>query len=194
MAVVITREPKLSPAAAVYGNVAYDLSYVGGGAAEVQLPGRFRRPEPAVLPREREQERVRSRPQVRVRKQQRVSLFAVGGFMTVLVCAVVILLSYVQLIELSNQVVFLRSELTELRSEEGTLLMQYEQAFDLTAVEEAVTAGGMMAKPRTDQVYYVDMSEPDNAVVYGSDAAEDGYQEALTGLRNIFSRAVEYFR
>jgi hypothetical protein len=121
MAVVITREPKLSAAAAMYGNVAYDLSYVGGRAAEVQLPERVRRPAPAALPREREQERVRTRQQARVRKQQSVSLFAIGGFLTVLVCAVVILLSYVQLMEISNQVVSLKGELSTLQSEEGTL-------------------------------------------------------------------------
>ncbi len=194
MAVVITREPKLSVAAAMYGNVAYDLSYAGGGAAEVQLPERVRRPEPAALPRERELERVRSRQKARVRKPQSVSLFAIGGFLAVLVCAVVILLSYVQLMEISNQTVDLRNELSELKKEEGILLAQYEAAFDLTIVENAMSADGSMAKPRAGQIYYVDLAEPDHAVVYGAEGAEEGYREVFSELRNIFSRAVEYFR
>lgn len=147
-----------------YGSVAYDPAF-DGSAVRVPQGGAVARPR--VLPRER----AVARPKVQVRQAGQVSLFAVAGFLTVAVFAALVLLSYVKLTILSDQVVSLRAEYTTLKSEEARLLAQYELAFDLKSIEEAVTADGRMVKPQSSQIYYMDLSGNDSMVVYEDESA-----------------------
>ena len=66
-------------------------------------------PKPRVRPRER----VLTRTQVQVREAGQASVFAVIGFLAVGVFAALLLLSYTQYAVLTDQVVTLRSELTD---------------------------------------------------------------------------------
>ena len=77
------------------------------------------------------------------------------------VFAVLLLFSYVQLTTISQQVVELRSEMTALQSEEAKLRTAYELSYDLSSIEETMTASGAMVRPQNGQVVYVDLSEPD---------------------------------
>ncbi len=85
-----------------YGSIAYDLSYLGSTAVEERVRTRG----PAARARScpgtgRAQERTR----VRVREKQAVAPLSVIGFLAVGIFAVVLLLSYVQLMGLSDHVV-----------------------------------------------------------------------------------------
>lgn len=148
---------------------------------------------------EREREQRARRPQIRtishtkvsVRPAERVSVFAIAGFVVVAALLVMILLSYAQLTALSASVVSLESELSSLQTENVTLTAAYERTFDLETVESAATAAGM-SKPSSSQIYYLDMTAPDSASVYT-------VQEHHV-LENIFSSfgkgfysVVEYF-
>ena len=59
----------------------------------------------------------------------------------------------------------LQSELSDLETQNVSLTAQYEQTFDLSTVKEAAEAAGM-SKPSSSQIYYIDMSGADSAVVY----------------------------
>ena len=121
-------------ASAVKQRRAYDpyrnMSYAyDGSAARVLDGGEALRPRPQVRPRQQEL----SRP-------------------TVAVMAVLVLMSYVKLSSISRQVVQLDGEMTRLQSEEAILRARYELAYDLGAIETAVTADGSMGKPQAGQM------------------------------------------
>lgn len=165
-----------------YGNAAYDPAYEGGA---VRAPRGGELTRPRVLPRER----AAVRPKVSLRPAGQVSLFAVAGFLAVAFFAALVLLSYVQLTVLSDQVVDLRGQYTTLKDEEARLLAQYELTFDLKSIEAAVTADGRMVKPQSSQIYYMDLSGSDSVEVY----EEETSAGALTGaIQNLFAKAGEY--
>lgn len=177
---------------ATYGTEAYDLSYLGNAAVEKRIPGRVREPKPLV--RKRAQAGAKARARLQVRVQQKVSPFAIAGFLAVAVFAVVLLLSYVQLTRASDDVVKLKSDLSKLKTQEAVLMAKYESTFDLTSIEQQFAAKGAMAKPQSDQVSYIDMSGPDDAVVSASGHQKNGVTGALNNLRQFFAMAVEYFK
>lgn len=143
-----------------YRNLTY--SAYDGSAARVLDREEVLRPQPKVRPRHQEL----ARPKAQVRQAGKVSLFAVAGFATVAALAVFILMSYVQLATVSSEVVALNNEMTRLQSEEAVLRARYELAYDVGAIESAVTADGSMSRPQLGQMVYVDMTEPDSVVVY----------------------------
>lgn len=145
------------------------------------------RPAPRVRPRRQ----AAVRPKVRVREAGKISLFAISGFAAVAVLAVLILMSYVQLASLSDDVVGLNSEMTRLKSEEATLRARYELAYDLSSIETAVTADGSMSRPQSGQMLYVDLTEPDSVVVY--DRGQETGGHFLDGARQIVENVLAYF-
>lgn len=120
-----------------------------------------------------------SRPKAVVRPAGKVSLFAVAGFAAVAVLAVLILMSYVQLSAISGEVVSLNSRMTQLRSEEATLRARYELAYDLGAIEKAVTSDGSMSRPQAGQMIYVDLTEPDSVVLYNQEETTGSFLESV---------------
>lgn len=138
-------------------NYAYD-----GSAVRVLEQEEVLQPRPHVRPRHQQL----ARPKVEVRPAGKVSLFAVSGFAAVVVLAVLILMSYVQLSTISGQVVSLNSEMKELQGQEATLRARYELAYDLGAIEKAVTSDGSMGRPQSGQMVYVALTEADQVVRY----------------------------
>ena len=162
-------------------SAAYD-----GSAARVLQGGEIVAPRPRVRPRVKEL----TRPHVEARPAGAVSLFAVVGFGIVLALAVCILMNYVTLSSLANETVELNSQMTQLRSEEATLLARYELAYDLGAIESAVTADGSMSRPQAGQMIYVDLTEPDSVTVYGLDETPMGFWD---GVEEFIGSILAYF-
>lgn len=158
-----------------YRNLNYQYD---GSAVRVPQEEEVLRPRPQVRPRRREL----ARPKVAVRQAGQVSLFAVTGFAAVAVMAVLILMSFVQLTTLSNEVVGLNSQMTRLQSEEATLRARYELAYDLGAIEKAVTSDGSMSRPQAGQMVYVDLTEPDHVVLYDHQETSGSFLESLEGI------------
>jgi hypothetical protein len=142
----------------------------------------------------RPRERAVVRPRVRVREAGLVSPFAVVGFLAVGVFAVLLLFSYVQLTTISQQVVELRSEMTALQSEEAKLRTAYELSYDLSSIEETMTASGAMVRPQNGQVVYVDLSEPDTVTFFNQDEAVAGLDGMFESVKSIASEIVAYFQ
>ena len=170
----------------VYGNLAYDLK-------REELEHHLRHAGD-----ERHEEKV-ARPAVKtvaaarplVREAQRVSILSVAGFAAVAVMAVMVLMSYVTLTQLSSQVVDLKRELAALETDNVTLTAEYQRMYDLSAVKETAAAAGM-ATPVSGQVYYVDLSSGDSAVVYQTESP-NVLSRLLTSLHHGVYTVVEYF-
>ncbi|MGI5962807.1 MAG: hypothetical protein ACOX7N_03705 [Lawsonibacter sp.] len=173
-----------------YGSVAYAPAYDGSA---VRIPRREEELQRRPQPKQREQVRrhALTRTQVQVREAGQVAPFAVVGFLAVAVFAALLLLSYVQYTVLSNQVVSLRSEMETLQKESVTLSAQYEKIFDMATIQE--TVGDTMSRPTSDQVLYIDLSEPDSVVLYGEEA-EGGIIGMLREFGMAVGEIIEYFR
>ena len=73
---------------------------------------------------------------------KKLSVLTVLGFGAASALAVLVLMSYIQLMGISNSVVSLKSQLEDLETENVTLTTQYERMYDLNTVQEAAEAGG----------------------------------------------------
>lgn len=175
----------------VNGSLAYDF-----GALERQLEDTGRMdPDLYTLPMEETSADVISRAhehtKARVRPAQHVSPVMVPGAMAVAVLMVMVVLSYVELATISDSVVSMRSQVSDLETRQVALQTQYEQAFDLVSIKEQALAAGM-SLPSDSQVYYIDLSDPDNAVVYEQES--EGVLQVLEQVWQSILHAVEYFR
>ncbi|MCI2056506.1 MAG: hypothetical protein LKJ86_05075 [Oscillibacter sp.] len=169
---------------ATYGSLAYDLDR-DVLEHELRHAGEARRETAAAAPR------VRSISHAQTRTRQHVSVVSVLGFAAVVAMAVLVLMSYIQLTEISSSVVELKSQLSTLQTENVTLTAQYQQMYDLSTVKEAAENAGM-AKPGNSQIYYIDLSGGDNAVVYQK--KDPGVlSRLLTSLNHGMYAVVEYF-
>ncbi len=170
----------------VNGSLAYDLDFEIR-ERELQHAGEAPRRREAV----KEQPKVRVETQVQVREKQKLSFVTMAGFAAVVVMAVMVLASYIQLMVLSTGTVELKQQLTALDAEYVSLTAQYEQMFDRATVKEAAEAAGM-SKPSASQVYYIDLSSGDSAVVYQTEEPS-ALSRLLTSLNHGVYAVVEYF-
>ena len=170
----------------VNGSLALDLDYELR-ERELRHAGEAPRRQEAV----KERPKVRTEAQVQVREHQKLSLVTMAGFVAVVAMAVMVLMSYIQLMELSSGTVQLKQQLTALEAENVSLTAQYEQMFDRATVKEAAEAAGM-TKPSASQVYYIDLSSGDNAVVYQMEEPSV-LSRLLTSLNHGVYAVVEYF-
>ncbi len=174
---------------ATEGSVAYAPGYDGG---VIRRPARGETLQPQ--PRTRPRERVQARPRVRVREQGKISVFAIAGFLAAGIFAALVLMSYVNLTTLYDETVTLRGQLLQLQEEEAKLTARYELAYDPQAIAEAMTAGGVMAKAQSSQIYTIDLSEPDSVVRYEESSPLEGIRGAAAATQEVFLTIVEYFR
>ena len=135
--------------------------------------------------------RARAHTKARVRVGQRLSPVIALGYTALAALMVLLVMSYVELAAISSNVVSMQEELSELQEDQRALQVKYEQAFDLTSVKESAEAAGM-SQPSESQIYYIDLSDPDNAVVYQDQ--ESGLMAFLERLGERLYAAVEYFR
>ena len=174
-----------------YGSVAYAPAYDGSA---VRAPRREeelqRRPQPKT--REHVRRKQLTRTQVQVREAGQVAPFAVVGFIAVAVFAALLITSFAQFTALNGEVVSLQNQLTTLQTENATLSAQYEKVFDMETIQAAV--GESMVRPTSDQVEYIDLSEPDTVVVYGEQEASGGIVGALKAAGKVLGEMIEYFR
>jgi len=177
----------------VSGNLAYDYDRL-----EREERRRREREERDYIERRARERAPRREPrrkaevQQRRRERIRVSPFAVLGFSVAAVMAVALLMSYAQLATISNQVVRQQRTLATLEEEHVKLVSRYERTFDLAAIKEAAESAGM-AKPSSSQIYYIDLSAPDNVVLYQHEEENVLGRVAASVGRNMAS-VVEYFK
>lgn len=183
----------------VRGSAAYDYDYLEQERerrAERERRERRERLEwerrEAARRKQQQRRAAQERPVHKARERQRISPLTLLGFAAAAALVMVMLAQYAQLTAISNSVVTMKKELSALQEENVALLGRYESTFDLAAVKEAAEANGM-AKPSASQVYYVDLSTPNNVVIYKSEEADVLGRFAASVKRDI-SFLLEYFR
>lgn len=170
-----------------YGNVAYDLNYQRNvvPVPDGGEPSRQPRPRKHTRTGTRQRRRVVTRPKVKLRPREAVTPLAICGFGLATVMAVLVLFSYVKLNDVSANVVALQSQLTTLQTEENTLKAEYEEVFNQDVLSKAVKKAGNLKPISNDQVVYVELSDPDNIVVYEQEPERNGVSKFLESVRDI---------
>ncbi len=183
----------------VAGNLAYDYDYLERERRRREERERREYNEHREYSERRARERaVRPEPRVRNiappkhRERQHVSPLVLLGFAAAAAMVVVLLMSYAQLTAVSHDVVMMQRSLSTLEDEHVALLSRYERTFDLAAIKEAAEAAGM-AKPSASQICYVDLSAPDNVVLFRC-ADETVFARMFTAVGQDVASVVEYFK
>lgn len=156
-----------------YGNVAY--------APNHHAPQRPVRQTQTAVPRPVPQRRPAPRPLTRKRVQVReadvISFDSIIGYVATLLLAGLLIACYAQLATQSDEVVKLRGQLSQLQSQEKILSAQYERHFDIGRIEE--TLGDQLVRPSSDQVVYIDLSQPDAVNQYDTTGKSLNFFQAL---------------
>lgn len=184
-----------------YGSMAYKLDYYSDVVA-VPTPKLVPAPRtnqdavplPKTDPQVTRRVLERSRVRVTTREQQAVAPFAIVGFLAAAAIAIALLMGYIQLNAVYADTVQLRTQLAQLESENVDLNAQFELKYDQAKLEAAVAADGTLTRAGSDQTVYIDLSEPDNAVVYGTDGENSEASGVWGTVKNWISTAVEFFR
>ena len=173
---------------ATYGSLAYDLDAL---AREKQLDEAGKLPQKKVRPAQPEVQPVQRR-QSAARAAVRPSPVLLLGTVLVVGMVIALMLCYVKLTGISDNVTSIKREISALEEEHVALLTAYERTFDLATVKAAAEAAGM-SKPSSGQIQYIDLSGADSVEVYaaGGAAALNGFTEKAESL---WAYVLEYFR
>ena len=173
---------------ATYGSLAYDLDAL---AREKQLDEAGKLPQKKVRPAQPEVQPVQRR-QTAARAAVRPSPALALGTVLVVGMVIALMLCYVKLTGISDNVSSIKREISALEEEHVALLTAYERTFDLATVKAAAEAAGM-SKPSSGQIQYIDLSGADSVEVYaaGGAAALNGFTEKAESL---WAYVLEYFR
>lgn len=102
-----------------------------------------------------------------------ISPLSIAGFLLAMVMICLVLYCHIRLDGINEQQVAVVNQLEDLQTEYKTLSARYEQIFDLEGIESDMVSTGAMLQPTSEQVIYMDLSQPDSAVTYG-----DGQKES----------------
>ena len=173
---------------ATYGSLAYDLDAL---AREKQLDEAGKLPQKKVRPAQPEVQPVQRR-QSAARAAVRPSPVLLLGTVLVVGMVIALMLCYVKLTGISDNVSSIKREISALEEEHVALLTAYERTFDLATVKAAAEAAGM-SKPSSGQIQYIDLSGADSVEVFaaGGAAALNGFTEKAESL---WAYVLEYFR
>lgn len=175
--------------------------YLDGNAAR-ELPGSNGYAPDAVPERDyepsRESERITRRQQqagqqvhprkAPAREPQVVSLSAVAGFLLVAVLAVSVLTTNIRLNSVCSQVVAQQKALVQLEGEYSKLAAADEQIFDNESLKKVAEQAGLV-KPQMGQQVYLELSDPNNTVVYSSPEKATGLAGVVEWFKGLFGLA-----
>ena len=177
---------------AVSGSNAYDFSRLGEYSRESEKhPGAKPDRQPEVKKETTPVSRPAAKTAARVQKSYGVSLFAVTGFIVVAVMMVFVLLAHVRYNDISSETVRLQARLDELAETERKLMIEYEKAFDIIAVEQYATNVLGMSKPDESQISVVQTTAHDKAVVVSRVEDETHRPESIV---SFLASLVSYFK
>ncbi len=181
-------------AAAAAENIYGRGAVVGSLAYDYDNPELYREEyteaQPKARPRVQTQTRVQTRARTAVRTRQSIAPLSLIGMLAAAFLLVVAILAQAQIVGISSRSVALQKELAQLEEQQAKLRISYESAFNMAEIEDYAIHSLGMQKPRADQIYYIDTSSPDKAVVIaGSESA--GFVDRVS---DFLSGAVDYFR
>jgi cell division protein FtsL len=169
------------------GNTARRLNVPLGAGEQEEIPAK-----PRLTEEELERGRGSASRSLPLREQQRVSLVAIAGFAMVAMLAVAVLASYIQLNNVYARTVAAQATLTQLESDYAKLEAEDQEIFDNSRLHKAADKAKLV-KPGISQQVYVELSDPDNAVVYHQSEGIALVERCTKGLKSIFQGVSEYF-
>lgn len=165
---------------AVYGSLAYDFNH-----PELYQEEYSTAPTPTARPETQTQTRVRTRARAVVHTRQSIAPTSILGVLVAAFLFVTAIMAQAQLVGLSSESVKLQNELTQLEEQQTKLRISYESAFNMSDIEDYAVRSLGMQRPRADQIYYIDTSAPDKAVVIG-DADNGGLVDRVSDFISGF--------
>ena len=175
-------------AGAVFGSLAYDFTHPEF-YTEFTMDEPIAQAQPEV--EERVEPKVKAAAKPVARPVPRAVLAAVSCFMVVGVLLFSLLSAHIQLAGISDEAAHLEEKINALKLQQDKLLITDESAFNLAEIEEFAIASLGMQKPRSDQVFYIDNSAPDVAIVLTPEGDGGGFADRFGDL---FSSLGEYFK
>ena len=169
---------------AEYGSLAYDFNNPELDREE------YTTAQPKARRRTQTQTRVRTRARTAVHTRQSIAPLSLVGMLAAAFLLVIAILAQAQMVGISSKSVTLRSELSQLEEEQAKLRIAYESAFNMAEIEDYAIHSLGMQKPRADQIFYIDTSSPDKAVVIAGGESV-GFVDRVS---DYLSGVVEYFR
>ena len=173
-------------AGAVYGSLAYDYGKAGTYREKMDRPVERQVIIPAP-PRIKEQAAAAAQ----VKTKQSIAPLAILGYACAAILVVFSLMAKIQLTEVTNTSAQLETQLTDLNVAQNRLLINYEKAFNLTEIEEYATTQLGMQRPREEQVFYLENTVPDKAVIISNNDSKDGFGDRVF---DALSSIAEYFK
>ena len=171
---------------ATYGSLAYDPNRVARYHERIDRPVDRQVIIPAA-PRIKEEVAAAAR----VRTNQAISPLAIIGYVCAAILVIFTLMAKVQLTEVTDASANLEQQLSDLDVAQNRLLIDYEKAFNMTEIEEYATSQLGMQRPRDEQVFYLDSTVPDKAVIIDEKETENGFGDRIL---DALSSIAEYFR
>ena len=178
-------QPKKNPRVAMDGNAAY---WMNTKPKIVELPPQQERVERTPQKRSSSQ----TRRKFAVRAQQKISVTAVAGFVVAAMLAVGVLTSHIQLASVYADTVAAQNEIEELEEQHAKLQAEYETIFDVETLKEAAETAGLQ-EATSGQEVYMELTEPDNAVVYQSNEEQTGIKGYVQAVKSFFAGLGTYF-
>ncbi len=173
---------------ATYGSLAYDLDAL---ARERQLDDAGKLPQKKIRSAQPEVQPVQRR-RTAAQAAAKPSPAVVLGTVLVVGMVIALMMCYVKLTGISDNVSTIKREISALEDEHIALLTEYERAFDLATVKAAAEKAGM-SKPSSGQIQYIDLSGADSVELYAAGGA--AALNSFTGkVEELWAYVVEYFR
>ena len=166
---------------AVFGSLAYDFNN------PELYPEEYTEAQPKTRPQTRTEIHTRARTAVHTR--QSIAPVSIVGMLVAAFLVVTAILAQAKIVGISSRSVELRQELEQLEEQQAKLRIAYESAFNMAEIEDYAIHSLGMQKPRADQVFYIDTSSPDKAVVVagGDDVGfVDRVSDYLSGIAEYF--------
>ncbi len=178
---------------AVYGSLAYDFNHPelyqeDYSAAEPVVQPKAQ-PRPRTQTRPQTQTRVHTRARHAVHTRQSIAPMSIVGMLAAAFLVVIAILAQAQIVGISSRSVELQNQLTALEEQQSKLRIAYESAFNMAEIEEYAIHVLGMQRPRADQIFYIDTSSPDKAVVVAAgnnDGFVDRVSDYLSGVASYF--------
>ena len=172
----------------MFGSLAYDFN-------NPELYGEdYAVAEPVAAPRPRTRTQTRTQVHTRARAvvhtRQSIAPMSIVGMVAAAFLVVIAILAQAQIVGISSDSVALQNQLTELEEQQSKLRIAYESAFNMAEIEDYAIHTLGMQRPRADQIFYIDTSSPDKAVVV-ADGANDGFVDRVS---DYLSGTLSYFR
>lgn len=171
---------------AVYGSLAYDYGRAGTYREKMDRPVERQVIIPAA-PRIREQAAAAAR----VKTKQGIAPLAMIGYACAAILVVFSLMAKIQLTTVTNSSAQLESQLSDFNVAQNRILINYEKAFNLTSIEEFATTELGMQRPREEQVFYLESTVPDKAVIINSGDNKVGFGDRVF---DSLASIAEYFK